>query len=89
MATPKKPTMETATAYARTVLEPVLVPIDGLLLREQVLSLVPVSEATLRRLITEGRFPAPSDTTTRRPLWRARDIRDWIEGRWAQAKEAA
>ncbi len=89
MSTPKKPTPEAAAATARTALEPILVPIDGLLLREQVLGLVPYSEATLRRLIAGGKFPAPIDMTTRRPLWRAREVRDWIEGRWSRTKEAA
>jgi prophage regulatory protein len=49
-----------------------------LLRREQVTELVPVSRATLHRMVVDGKFPAPKRIGGQL-AWRASDVFRWIE----------
>lgn len=46
----------------------------------EVLELIPWSPTTLWRKIRDGKFPRPVNTSGPRRLWRARDVKVWIEG---------
>lgn len=53
-----------------------------LLLRErQVLELLKVSRATLRRWIRNSIFPPPQTLQGRIKVWRASHVRDWVSKR--------
>jgi prophage regulatory protein len=49
-----------------------------LLRREQVTELVPVSRATLHRMVVDGKFPAPKRVGGQL-AWRASEVFKWIE----------
>ena len=48
---------------------------------EQVLELLPISRMTFRRLVKEGSFPARANLGTKKWLWFADDIEDWLSKR--------
>lgn len=51
-----------------------------MLKREQVLSLLQVSDSTLARGVKSGRIPAPLKIGARRVAWRACDIERYLDG---------
>lgn len=54
-------------------------PETGFLRQPQVLTLVPISKATLWRRVTAGTFPAPLKLSARVTVWRVEDVRRWIQ----------
>jgi len=53
-----------------------------MLLRErQILQLIPVSRATLRRWLRDGSFPPSFKLSKRISVWRVSDVQDWILNR--------
>jgi predicted DNA-binding transcriptional regulator AlpA len=42
--------------------------------------MVPVSNATLWRMVKDGRFPAPVKLGPNVTAWRADDVRAWCDG---------
>jgi prophage regulatory protein len=54
-------------------------PVTGFVRQPQVLALVPISKSTLWRRIQEHSFPQPLKLSERVTVWRAEDIRLWIE----------
>lgn len=54
-------------------------PDTGFLRQPQVLSFVPISKSTLWRRVQARTFPRPVKLSERVTVWRAEDIRDWIE----------
>jgi prophage regulatory protein len=53
-------------------------PATGFQRQVQVLKLVPFSKSTLWRRVKEGTFPRPLKLSDRVTVWRAEDIRQWI-----------
>ncbi len=71
------PAADTADPPARA---PVAVlPDTGFLRQPQVLSFVPISKSTLWRRVRARTFPEPVKLSERVTVWRAEDIRRWIE----------
>lgn len=63
-------------------------PAEGLVRLPSILAVVPVGKSTLWKMISDGRFPAPvrpSPFGPRVTVWRATDVRAWLE----QAGKAA
>jgi predicted DNA-binding transcriptional regulator AlpA len=55
-------------------------PEDGYIREAQLIaSFLPVSRATLWRMLRDGRFPAPVKITSRISAWRVEDVRRWME----------
>jgi predicted DNA-binding transcriptional regulator AlpA len=54
-------------------------PDTGFLRQPQVLSFVPISKSTLWRRVHARTFPEPVKLSERVTVWRAEDIRRWIE----------
>ena len=55
-------------------------PADDTMLRtKDVLRLMGVSLSTLKRMVTEGRFPKPLRLSPRRRGWPARDVTAWLD----------
>lgn len=54
-------------------------PNTGFLRQSQVLTFVPISKSTLWRRIQARTFPEPLKLSERVTVWRAEDIRRWIE----------
>lgn len=54
-------------------------PETGFLRQPQVLAFVPISKSTLWRRIQAQTFPEPVKLSQRVTVWRAEDIRRWIE----------
>ena len=54
-------------------------PDTGFLRQPQVLSFVPISKSTLWRRVQVGSFPEPVKLSTRITVWRAEDLRRWID----------
>jgi predicted DNA-binding transcriptional regulator AlpA len=61
--------------------------VDALLRIDDVLTLLPISESTLRKLRQSGEFPPPSLHLGRRPVWRRSEVDRFLER--AMAKEHA
>jgi predicted DNA-binding transcriptional regulator AlpA len=55
--------------------------IDRLLTIEDVKKIIPYSNASLYRMISEGEFPAPLKLGGSRSAWRSSEIRAWIDSR--------
>lgn len=54
-------------------------PQTGFLRQSQLIPvLVPVSNATLWRMVKDGRFPKPVKLSAKVTAWRAEDVRAWI-----------
>ena len=85
------PTPKTAAAAASAALETSRSPIrpaaapapqlpqTGFLRQWQVLAFVPISKSTLWRRVQAGAFPEPVKLSTRITVWRAEDLRRWID----------
>lgn len=54
-------------------------PDTGFLRQPQVLSFVPISKSTLWRRVQARTFPEPVKLSERVTVWRAEDVRHWIE----------
>lgn len=55
-------------------------PAEGLVRREKVLEVVPISLALLKRKVDAGEFPAPVKISGRAVAWRVEDVRAWLAG---------
>lgn len=53
-------------------------PAEGLIRREKVLEVVPISLALLKRKVDAGEFPAPVKISGRAVAWRVEDVRAWL-----------
>jgi prophage regulatory protein len=51
----------------------------GFLRQPQVLSLIPISKSTLWRRVRARTFPVPVKLSERITVWRAEDVREWID----------
>lgn len=49
--------------------------------RAEVLEVTGLSRATLYRLISDGRFPAPVKLAANAVGWREAEVREWLESR--------
>ncbi len=58
---------------------PAVLPTTGFLRQPQVLGLVPISKSTLWRRVQARTFPEPVKLSERVTVWRAEDIRRWID----------
>jgi predicted DNA-binding transcriptional regulator AlpA len=56
-----------------------VLPETGFLRQPQVLIFIPISKATLWRRVAARTFPAPVKLSARVTVWRAEDIRRWID----------
>lgn len=63
----------------RTAPAPVVAPAAGFYRLPQVLALVPVSKSTLWRRVKAGSFPQPVKLSERVTVWRAEEVRKWID----------
>jgi len=61
-----------------TVISNQALPEAGFLRQPQVLNFVPFSKATLWRRVMQGTFPAPLKLSPGITVWRAEDVRRWI-----------
>ena len=43
--------------------------------------IIPISSATLWRLVKDGQFPSPIKLSPRVTAWRVSDVRKWLEAR--------
>jgi len=48
-----------------------------------VLGIVPVSQATLKRWVRAGKFPAPIKLSENVSAWKEADVRAWVDARAA------
>ncbi len=55
-------------------------PVEGLVRREKVLEVVPISLALLKRKVDAGEFPAPVKVSGRAVAWRVEEVRAWLAG---------
>ena len=55
--------------------------LDPLLKLSDVRTIVPYSNASIYRMISEGEFPAPLKLGKNRSAWRLSDIQHWIDSR--------
>lgn len=56
------------------------VPTAVMLTYEDVCAMLQISEATLRRMISDGDFPQPATLNFRLRRFRKSDVEQWIEG---------
>ena len=80
----------TAPETSRSSIQPTAapapqLPATGFLRQWQVLALVPISKSTLWRRVQVGSFPEPVKLSTRITVWRAEDLRRWIDAAAAAA----
>jgi prophage regulatory protein len=54
-----------------------------MLRRWHVLDIIPVSQATLKRWVRAGKFPAPVKLSENVSAWRAEDINAWVDAQAA------
>ena len=54
---------------------------DRLLKLSEVRAIVPYSNASIYRMVSEGEFPAPLKLGKNRSAWRLSDIQQWIDTR--------
>lgn len=55
-------------------------PVEGLVRREKVLEVVPISLALLKRKVDAGEFLAPVKVGGRAIAWRVEEVRAWLAG---------
>lgn len=60
-------------------------PDTGFLRQPQVLAFVPISKSTLWRRVQARTFPEPVKLSVRVTVWRAEDIRRWIDSHGREA----
>lgn len=53
-------------------------PAEGFVRKDQLLKLLPVSPATLRRMIEDGSFPPPCLIYKRVVAWPVSTVRNWL-----------
>jgi len=76
------PTANSITAATAAIAAPNAarqLPDTGFLRQPQVLTFVPISKSTLWRRVQARTFPVPLKLSERVTVWRAEDIRHWIE----------
>lgn len=56
---------------------------SALLTIPTVVAVTGLSETTVRRLMSAGKFPAPVGTVARRTRWRAADVTAWLQAQGA------
>ena len=61
-------------------------PDTGFLRQPQVLAFVPISKSTLWRRVQARTFPEPLKLSQRVTVWRAEDIRQWIDDQRGEAR---
>ena len=67
------------TAIQRAAAPAPQLPQTGFLRQRQVLAFVPISKSTLWRRVQVGSFPEPVKLSPRITVWRAEDLRRWID----------
>ncbi|WP_394693885.1 helix-turn-helix transcriptional regulator [Hyphobacterium sp.] len=45
----------------------------------ELVEITKLSEATIRRKVRDGSFPAPFKITARRTVWKPEDVRQWAD----------
>ena len=76
------PRVSVPTAQAPDALDAAssaVLPDTGFLRQSQVLRFVPISKSTLWRRVRARTFPEPVKLSERVTVWRAEDIRRWIQ----------
>ena len=73
------PIAATTTAATGAPAPNLKLPDIGFLRQPQVLAFVPISKSTLWRRVQARTFPEPVKLSERVTVWRAEDIRRWIE----------
>lgn len=76
---PRVPVPGADTAHPPAPAPVAVLPDTGFLRQPQVLSFVPISKSTLWRRVHARTFPEPVKLSERVTVWRAEDIRRWIE----------
>jgi prophage regulatory protein len=56
------------------------IPATGFLRQKQVLKFIPISKSNLWLMVREGRFPRPIKLGPRTTVWKAEELREYIEG---------
>jgi prophage regulatory protein len=56
------------------------IPATGFLRQKQVLKFIPISKSNLWLMVREGRFPRPTKLGPRTTVWKAEELREYIEG---------
>lgn len=70
--------------------KPATLPATGYVRRKVILQNLPVSDATLRRMEADGRFPKSVKLSPRVRAWKVAEVREWLAERHAEsAGEAA
>ena len=64
---------------------PMVLPATGYVRRKVLLQNLPFSDATLRRMVADGRFPKPIKLSPRVPAWKVAEVREWIAQRHAES----
>ena len=74
------PRTDLSVHQASTALDAIsTIPAAGFLRQPQVLSLIPISKSTLWRRVRAKTFPVPLKLSVRITVWRAEDVRQWME----------
>ncbi len=55
------------------------IPATGFLRQKQVLKFIPISKSNLWLMVREGRFPRPTKLGPRTTVWKAEELREYIE----------
>lgn len=76
---PRVPVPAAQSADAPAAAPSAALPDTGFLRQPQVLSFVPISKSTLWRRVHARTFPEPVKLSERVTVWRAEDIRRWIQ----------
>jgi predicted DNA-binding transcriptional regulator AlpA len=76
---PRVPVPAAQSADSPAATSSAALPETGFLRQPQVLSFVPVSKSTLWRRVHARTFPEPVKLSERVTVWRAEDVRRWIE----------
>lgn len=76
---PRVPVPAAPSADSPAAASGAALPDTGFLRQPQVLSFVPISKSTLWRRVQARTFPEPVKLSERVTVWRAEDIRRWIE----------
>lgn len=63
-------------------------PADGFLRANQLLTIVPISKATLWGWVKSGKFPKPVKLGPRTTAWDVVAVREWMEKRTQEGKAA-
>ena len=58
---------------------PKQLPLEGFVRLKLILEFVPVSAATIWRKVKDGTFPQPIKLSKQVTVWKAKDVREWLE----------